>query len=101
MSKSIKFLVHTVSSERDRNGNCYHFCTITRTSDRSKRTTFTADCHNSGGFLVRQLFGLDWSEVYETEASVSIRCFNLLHKKVTRYQHNVTKAMLMRGGDKD
>lgn len=77
----VKFIVDTVSSKRDSNGNCYHAVTITRLSDGATLQGAIDSPSNMRGYLLRcKAVEAGANEYHETNAEMPIRQFNRLVK---------------------
>ena len=93
----IRFLIDTVSSLTDVNGNRYHFATITSTkTGKSVRVKQIGGESNARG-MVRNLTGADWSEIHCTESDLKIRQFDRArarhqHDIGAKYEHEITAA---------
>lgn len=92
----IKYIVETVSSLTDTNGNRYHFATVTSVRTGNMLVIDSVGGDSNAGYLVRKLLGLDFSQVHCTNNSESIRQFNRMvkHNSSGLYEHQVTAAML-------
>ena len=95
----IRFIVKTVSSRTDVNGNRYHFCIITTTQDR-QRSLIVKDIGESNGKGMLRSAGLDWEEIYSVEYTLPIREFNRRKKmhengESAYWEHEVTAEMIL------
>jgi hypothetical protein len=77
----LRYTVHTTSSARDRNGNCYHYDTVTRVSDMKVISGRSDSDSNTVSYLRNAK--VEWSEIHATNETVPIRQFDRLVKNVT------------------
>lgn len=78
----IRFIIEIVSSERDRNGNCYHFAEITRTSDRNRIKTEIDSPSSIAGYARKA--DLKWDETYHIEKVIPKREWQRMSQYITR-----------------
>lgn len=91
----IKYIVHTVSSKKDGNGNTYHYCHIVPTDTSLKSFTFVADGPTNGASMLRKELGLSWSDVYDAYSSdMPIRRFNAKIKGINLYEYELNRAKI-------
>ena len=108
---TVKYIVHTTSSLRDYNGNCYHFARITST--KTKKSLVIADVGGASN-AVALLFRRDdkgkslassWDEVYSVQTWEKKRDWQRMNKYAHGfdgdisdkiYEHTVTPAMIRR-----
>ena len=76
----IKFIIETVTSSRDRSGNCYHIAVITRTDNHECFRTQVGGESNAQ-YKARSA-GLEWSELYNVQRVVSKRTYKWTSKNV-------------------
>ena len=91
----IRFLVDTVSSLTDVNGNRYHFATITSTKSREIVRVKDIGGENNARALVRKFTGAEFSEIYSTRAELKIRDFDhalAFHDAGAKFEHEITAA---------
>ncbi len=98
----IKYIIETISSLRDRNGNCYHFARITSTKTGNSLTVDVASASNASG-MVRRLLNLPWNAVHCVERWESIRDWQRAKQfaSVDLNEYDVTATMLRRLNRKD
>ena len=97
----IRFLVHTVSSRVDVNGNCYHYAIITSAASGRTLTVKNLGGEDNAQGLVRRCFD-SWEDagLHRThEERVPIRQFNARHKAQKEeggalYEHEITPEMI-------
>jgi len=75
----IKLLVHTITSKRDMNGNCYHSATFTSTVSGSSFNMPDTGGENNATHFARKA-GLNWDEISSTQATLPIRQYNAIVK---------------------
>jgi hypothetical protein len=92
----IRFIVKTVSSRTDVNGNRYHFATITSTKTGKYINLDSVGGDSNAHGLVRKLLDTDWEEIYSTNQSEMVRDWQRMNKwhKDGLYEHQVTAVML-------
>lgn len=91
----IRFIVDTVSSARDVNGNRYHFADIT--SVRSgRRLRVLVDGASNARVAVKRALALDWSEIHSTESEIPKRQWQEASKvwPPPLYEHDVSEDTL-------
>lgn len=85
----IKYILETVTSKRDVNGNCYHLGVVTRTSDGKTISS------NIGGPSTlthhARHAGLGWEEVYTVQCVVSKRELTRLKNGVSYREPDLLK----------
>ena len=81
----IRFLIHTVSSLTDTNGNRYHYATITSTKTGRELRIKSLGGPSNAQALVRKV--AEWDEIHSTSADMKTREFN-----AQRRWHNTSKA---------
>ena len=59
----IRFIIHTVSSARDRNGNCYHFSRVTSTITGRSMVMHSDEVKNVPS-RVMKCMKLSWDDIY-------------------------------------
>jgi hypothetical protein len=93
---AIRFIVHTISSMRDRSGNCYHFARIVSTRT-GKRLHFHADGPGNAKYLLGRVLGMDYSEQYAIETEILKTQWYAQQRmhKVELIESDVTAAMLL------
>jgi hypothetical protein len=97
MHLAIRFICETFTSERDRNGNCYHFAVITSTSTGKRLVIKGVGGESNARYLMSKLLGRTTGErVYSTEVVLPKRQWqrresNLLDAK---WEHEVTGKMI-------
>ena len=103
MKQKIKWIVHTTTSERDYNGNCYHFARITSTkTGKSIVIDHVGGERNAVGLLFRtpedgaKPVANDWSEIYDHQTVIGKRDWQRMNKFANGkiYEHDVTPKML-------
>ena len=88
-----QFIIETITSKRDINGNCYHFAIITSTlTGRQLMTQVNGDSNATA--MVKRLLDLDWSDIHYSGHVLPIREWGHRRKNVDLYEHNVTAEML-------
>jgi hypothetical protein len=85
----IKFIIETVTSSRDVNGNCYHIAVITRTDNRECFRTDVGG--NQNAMYYARKAGLEFDEVYNVQCVVAKRYFKWVSKDV-RYREPELEA---------
>ncbi len=94
----IRFLVHTVSSKTDVNGNRYHYAVITSTATGRALAVRNLGGDSNGVSLVRQALDT-WEGIHRSEATLPIREFNARHKSQSEtgaiFAHEVTSEMIL------
>lgn len=68
----IRFIVDTVGSHTDVNGNRYFYASI-RSTKTGQSIVITANGQDNVPQLIKRLFGLDWSEIHSTYTEIPIR----------------------------
>ena len=76
----IKFIIETVTSSRDVNGNCYHVAAVTRTDTRECFRTDVGGEQNAL-FHARRA-GLEYNEVYNVQCVIPKKQFKWISKDV-------------------
>lgn len=76
----IKFILKTITSERDINGNCYHVGIVTRTSDRATFSTQVGGDSNLRHYARKA--GLEFDDYYDVQCVVSKRDFKRITKDI-------------------
>jgi len=76
----IKFIIETVTSSRDVNGNCYHIAVVTRTDNHEYFRTQVGSESNAVHYA--RCAGLDWNELYNVQRIVSKRTYKWTSKNV-------------------
>ena len=71
----IRAIVHTFTSERDRNGNCYHAARVTNTDTGASITIGHVGGQQNASAEVRRLLGFNHEGVYLVEEVIPIRQF--------------------------
>ena len=99
----IRFIVQTVSSLTDVNGNRYHFATITSTKTGKSLNLSSVGGDSNAHGLVKGLINVDWEQIYCINQSEMIRDWQRLNKHLTNtlYEHQVTTSVLKRLERKD
>ena len=91
----IRFLTHTVTSSRDRDGNCYSYAIITST--KTGRTLTIKDYGENARGMVRD--ALDYLDgVWSSKEVVGKRRWNekvKAHEEFGHFEHEVTSAMIL------
>ena len=92
----IRFLIDTVSSLTDINGNRYHFATITSTkTGREIRVKQVGGESNARALLFRHVEGVSHGHIHNTHSDMKIREFNRAAKfhangGNSKYEHEFT-----------
>ena len=89
----IRFIIHTVSSERDIYGNRWHFARVTSTRT-GKELAFRTESPGNARVHVTQTTPLAYEEVYCIEETLPKRRWNEAVRGVELYEHNITADML-------
>ena len=76
----IKFIIETVTSSRDVNGNRYHIAVVTRTDNHECFRTIVGGDSNAQHYA--RCAGLEWSELYNVQRVVSKRTYKWTSKNV-------------------
>ena len=76
----IKFIIETVTSSRDVNGNCYHISIITRTDNGEHFRTDVGGKDNALFYARRT--GLEFNELYNVQCVVSKKDFKWASRDV-------------------
>ena len=101
----IRFIVETVSSKTDINGNRYHFATVTSTKTGKTLNLASVGGDSNAVRLVKSKLDLDWSEIHSTNQTEMIRDWNRMnsfdYRKEALYEHQVDATMLKRLERKD
>ncbi len=99
----IKYIIDTVSSLRDVNGNCYHFARITSTKTGNSLVIDSVGGESNAPSLVRSKLDLDFSEIHYTNTWESKRDWQRMSKFASSglYEHDITATMLRRLNRKD
>ena len=94
----IRFIIKTVSSETDVNGNRYHFATVTSTKTGNILNLDSVGGDENAPHLVRRLLDLDWDEVWAVQFHLPKRQWQRSHKFHTGalYEHQIDAAKLKR-----
>ncbi len=92
----IKYIIDTVSSLRDINGNCYHFARITSTKTGHSLVIDSVGGDNNANYLVMRLLKLDYSQIHYTNTWEAKRDWQRMSKFASSglYEHTVTAKML-------
>ena len=94
----IRYIVETISSKTDRNGNRYHFARVTSTLSGNSLVIDHVGDESNAASLVRRLTGADWSEVHRTESTLGLRDWSRANKAAVNneplYEHQITTEML-------
>jgi len=98
---AIRFIVSTHSSARDRNGNCYHFATITSTETGNRLAIDDMGGPDNAMSLIDKHLNLwGYPAVYSVNRTLPGRQWQALRgtlfpkKGETLYEHNLTREML-------
>ena len=99
----IKYIIDTISSLRDVNGNCYHFARITSTKTGHSLVIDSVGGDSNAPALVRRLLDLDFSQIHNTNTYEAKRDWQRMSKFASSglYEHDVTATMLCRLNRKD
>lgn len=90
----IRYIVETITSERDVNGNCYCFAVVTSTKTKA-RILFNTGGKSNAIHDVMRLLDLTWKDVYEVQVTLPKRRWREYAKAVTLYEHELTPEMLL------
>lgn len=94
----IRFLVHTVSSKTDINGNRYHYAVITSTETGRTLCVKNLGGDSNGRHLVRRALDT-WEGIHNEETSLPIREWQRRHKSQKEngalYEHEITPEMIL------
>ena len=93
----IRFLIHTVSSLTDINGNRYHFATITSTVTGKILRIKQVGGESNARALLRKHTGADWEEINSTQSDMKIREFDRIRNRHeasenAKYEHEFTAS---------
>ena len=80
----IEYLVDVITSNRDKNGNCYHVATITRTSDSTAIRGLVDSPDNVTAYLYRAGVIFGQNRIYSTRSILPIRQFDRFTKGMKR-----------------
>ena len=97
----IRFLIHTVSSLTDINGNRYHFATITSTKTGNTLHIKQVGGESNARALLRKHTDADWEEINSTQSDLKIREFDRArachqHDVGAKYEHEFTASDFIR-----
>lgn len=84
----IRFIVETVSSSRDANGNRYHFARVTSTITGCSISFETGGERNAASMV--KAVGDTWDSIYATECEIPKRQWQAARKGVQLFEGNVT-----------
>jgi hypothetical protein len=92
----IRFIVETVSSATDTNGNRYHFATVTSTKTGRYLYLDSVGGDSNAHSLIKSTLELDWEEIHSSNCTESIRRFNEIkrYRKQSHYEHEITLKIL-------
>ena len=92
----IRFIVETVSSNRDLYGNCYHFAQVTSTKTGKSLRIDSVGGESNASALVRRTLDLGWDDLFSTSQYLPKREWQRRanHGSTKLYEHNVTAKML-------
>ena len=92
----IRFIVETISSKTDLNGNRYHIATVTSTKTGKYLYLDSVGGDSNAPGLIKRLADLDWEELHSSNCSEPIRRYQEIRKyrKTGIYEHQVTTKML-------
>ena len=92
----IRFIIETVSSATDVNGNRYHIATVTSTKTGRYLYLDSVGGPSNAHGLIKGTLELDWEEIHSSNHTETIRRFNEIKKyrKKAIYEHEVTLKML-------
>lgn len=82
----IKAIVHTISSKRDTNGNCYHYAVVTSTLTGDS-LHFHAGGESNARHMVYNVLG-DHRTFHAVETELPIRQWERRAKDITLHEHN-------------
>lgn len=99
----IKYIVHTVSSETDTNGNRYHFARITSTKTGNSLVIDGVGGDANARILVKSALGLDFEEVHAINSTERKRDWQRMSSfaKSGLYEYDITPTQLRRLNRKD
>lgn len=86
---AIRFIVETISSERDRSGNCYHWSRITSTLT-GKSFRFHADGRGNAATLVHKMTGCEYDAIRFISINLPKRQWKHSQDRIKLYEHQVT-----------
>lgn len=97
----IRFLIHTVSSLTDINGNRYHFATITSTVTGKELRIKQVGGESNARALLREHTNADFEQINSTQSDMKIREFNRAravhqHDIAAKYEHEFTASDFIR-----
>ena len=92
----IKYIIDTVSSLRDVNGNCYHFARITSTKTGNSLVIDQVGGESNIRALVMKKLNLDFSQIHYTNSWEGKRDWQRVSKFASQglYEHTTTAKML-------
>lgn len=90
----IRFILETVSSKIDRNGNRYHFVIVTSTKTGNSFKSDIGGQSNARG-KIRSLLGLGWEDFLSIESEIPIREWNRAAKDFDYFEHELTKKAFL------
>ena len=102
MSKNkIRFVIETISSERDFYGNCYHYSRIVSTKT-GREIWFVSNGAGNARCLLRnrsdsqylQGIGLNWDEFLEVEKTIPKRKHSAVSDTILNYESEITPSMI-------
>jgi hypothetical protein len=74
-----RFIIETISSRRDINGNRYHLCIVTDTLNGDRSVKFESGGDRNGPIIMRRLVK-DWGLIHEQQSELPIRQWNAYRK---------------------
>lgn len=84
----IRFIVETITSERDRNGNCYHFARITSTL--TGRSLSVQVGGNGNARALVKAVGDTWDSLHSVEITIPKRQWQQhASEAVSMYEHEI------------